>query len=105
MIVVLSLSRKVCVELMVNPPSGPSLPLYNSERAEIYASLKRRAAKLVAGLQSLDGISCNASGGAMYAFPQVELSPKAVSAAVAADVAPDALCVNSLLSHVAAPAQ
>ena len=44
----------------------------------------RRATMLVDGLNSLEGVSCNAPQGAMYAFPQITLPEKAISAAEAA---------------------
>lgn len=33
-------------------------------------SLARRAAKLVEGLNKLQGVTCNAAEGALYAFPR-----------------------------------
>ena len=43
--------------------------------------MKRRAIKLVDGLNSLEGVSCNQPQGAMYAFPQVRRPPWAIAAA------------------------
>ena len=60
----------------------------------IYLSLKRRAEKLVSALNAMDGIECNPSNGAMYSFPRVFLPEKAVTAAKADGVAPDAMCVS-----------
>ena len=39
----------------------------------IYESLKRRAQTVVESLNKLEGITCNQSEGAMYAFPQIKL--------------------------------
>jgi aspartate/methionine/tyrosine aminotransferase len=77
---------------MVNPPpaDGPSYATYTAERAGIYGSLKSRATKLVTGLNKMDGITCNDTGGAMYAFPRVHLPAKAVAAAKTAGSEADA---------------
>jgi aspartate/methionine/tyrosine aminotransferase len=40
------------------------------ERDAVLGSLARRAAALVAGLNQLEGVSCNAAEGALYAFPR-----------------------------------
>jgi aspartate/methionine/tyrosine aminotransferase len=40
------------------------------ERDAVLGSLARRAATLVAGLNQLEGVSCNAAEGALYAFPR-----------------------------------
>jgi len=36
----------------------------------VLGSLARRAAKLVEGLNKLQGVTCNAAEGALYAFPR-----------------------------------
>ena len=59
--------------------------------------MKRRAIKLVDGLNSLEGVSCNQPQGAMYAFPQVTLPPKAIAAAEAAGKVPDTFYALALL--------
>ena len=84
---------------MVNPPKEgeESFPLYKKERDNIYESLKRRAQKLTQFLNSLEGMSCNPAEGAMYAFPQIYLPPKAVQAARAAGKQPDAFYCLELL--------
>jgi alanine transaminase len=40
------------------------------ERDAVLGSLARRAATLVEGLNQLEGVSCNAAEGALYAFPR-----------------------------------
>lgn len=45
------------------------------ERDAVLGSLARRAATLVAGLNQLEGVSCNAAEGALYAFPRCADSP------------------------------
>jgi aspartate/methionine/tyrosine aminotransferase len=82
---------QILMEVMVNPPKlgDESYELYIKERDDIYNSLKRRAIKLTKFLDSLEGISCNRSQGAMYAFPQIKLPLKAIEAAKAAGKKPD----------------
>ena len=58
-------------------------------REAIMSSLKRRATKLVAALNALEGVSCNAPQGSMYAFPKVTLPAKAQAAAAEAGKAAD----------------
>ena len=72
--------------LMVRPPKPgeASYAAFAAERDGIMTSLKRRATKLVAGLNALDGVTCNQPQGAMYAFPSITLPPKAIAAAEAA---------------------
>ena len=73
-----NLPGQVMTDLMVNEPQ-PGDPSYESYRAEfdtIFESLQRRAKKLVEGLNALDGVTCNQTSGAMYAFPQISMPAK-----------------------------
>jgi alanine transaminase len=85
--------------LMVNPPKegDASFPRYKAERDETLASLKRRATRLTEALQTLEGVTCNPSDGAMYAFPQITLPEGAVAAAARASVPADELYCMELL--------
>ncbi|KAJ3315356.1 hypothetical protein HDV04_003749 [Boothiomyces sp. JEL0838] len=91
---------QVMVELMINPPKkgDPSYPLYEKEQNAIYDSLKRRAQKLAAAFNGLEGVTCNDAQGAMYLFPQVKLPAKAVAAAVIKDQDPDSMYAMDLLN-------
>lgn len=119
-----NLDGQVAVDVMVNPPQEgePSYDLYESvffffssfpfcfsflltlfsprykhERDNIYESLKRRALLFTKALNELEGVKCNAAEGAMYLFPRVTLSKKAVEAAAAAGKVPDTFyCINLL---------
>jgi aspartate/methionine/tyrosine aminotransferase len=84
---------------MCDPPKAgsPSFPLYEKEKNAILQSLKRRAKKLVAAYNELEGITCNESDGALYAFPRVRLPNKAVEAAKAAGKAPDLFYTLAML--------
>eukprot|EP00401_Gymnodinium_catenatum_P016675 CAMPEP_0117606498 /NCGR_PEP_ID=MMETSP0784-20121206/79743_1 /TAXON_ID=39447 /ORGANISM="" /LENGTH=513 /DNA_ID=CAMNT_0005409581 /DNA_START=76 /DNA_END=1618 /DNA_ORIENTATION=+ len=90
---------QISVGLMVNPPAAgdESYETYVSERDAILSSLKRRAQKVAAALNALQGITCNPSEGAMYLFPQIHLPKSAVHAAAAASVAPDTFYCLQLL--------
>jgi len=85
--------------LMVRPPrpGEASYEAYANEKEAILASMKRRALKLVDGLNAMEGVSCNNAQGAMYAFPQITLPPKAVAAAEAAGKVPDTFYALALL--------
>merc|ERR1711924_277688 len=73
---------QVAVGLMVNPPtSGPELKAYEKEKKEKLASLERRANKVAAALDALEGVSCVRPQGAMYLFPSITLPDAAVKAA------------------------
>merc|ERR1712215_362096 len=90
---------QACMDLVVNPPR-PGEPSYESWLAEkdgTLTSLARRA-KLVANtLNSIEGFTRNVVQGAMYAFPQIHLPPKAVAAAQEAGQAADVFYAFNLL--------
>ena len=82
---------QVVMDCMVNPPKpgDASYELYEKEKNDIIASLRRRAFKLSAALNSLEGFTCAKPSGAMYLFPSVTLPPKAIEAAKAAGMPAD----------------
>eukprot|EP00985_Skeletonema_marinoi_P035028 scaffold45427_cov131-Skeletonema_marinoi.AAC.1 len=92
---------QMMTSLMCRPPmpGEDSFELFTNEEYGIFDSLKRKAISLVKGLNEIDGMSCNPSDGAMYAFPRVELPPKAIDEAVEQDVTPDTLYALSLLEE------
>jgi alanine transaminase len=53
----------------------------------------------VNGLNAIDGMTCNPSEGAMYAFPRVEFPPKALDEAAALEQTPDSMYALSLLEE------
>lgn len=89
------------MELMVNPPreGDPSYETYAGERDAILSSLQRRATKLVAALNKLDGVDCLPAQGALYVFPQITLPAAAKQAAEDAGMAPDAFYCLRLLEE------
>ncbi|KAI8477320.1 MAG: alanine aminotransferase 2 [Monoraphidium minutum] len=79
-----NVSGQICCTLMMTPPEPgtPSHDQYVAERDGVLGSLARRAELLVAGLNRLEGVTCNAAEGALYAFPRITL-PKAAADAAA----------------------
>lgn len=91
----------ITVGLMVNPPKpgDASYDLYLSEKDGIVESLKRRARKMTDAFNSLDGVSCQETDGAMYSFPQIHLPPKFLAAAEAKGKEGDVLYCLELLDE------
>ncbi|KAK6632769.1 hypothetical protein RUM43_013540 [Polyplax serrata] len=87
------------VECIVNPPreGEPSYPVYKKEREAVLAELKKRAKMVADTFNSIPGMSCNEVQGAMYAFPQMKLPPKAIEAAKKEGKAPDTFYALQLL--------
>lgn len=92
---------QMMMSLMVRPPlpGEESYEQFSNEENAIFESLKRRAVSLVQGLNAIDGMSCTQSEGAMYAFPRVELPPKALDDAAAHNQTPDSMYALSLLEE------
>ena len=59
----------------------PSSCASAQEKSEILGSLRRRAELLVSALNKLEGVSCNAAEGALYAFPRITLPARAIEEA------------------------
>merc|ERR1719217_1079273 len=90
---------QLSVGLMVNPPKkgDPSYRIFKSQRDGILSSLKRRADKLAAAINKLEGFSCNPSEGAMYLFPSLLLPKAAEAAAAKKGMLPDTFYCMELL--------
>ena len=90
---------QIATGLMVQPPAlgEASYAQYSAEKEAILTSMRRRALKLVDGLNAMEGVTCNAPEGAMYAFPSITLPPKAIAAAEAAGKVPDTYYALALL--------
>ncbi|XP_066905575.1 alanine aminotransferase 1 isoform X2 [Halyomorpha halys] len=59
----------------------PSYELLEKEKNFILDSFKERAKMVYEAFNSFEGMSCNVVQGAMYAFPQIKLPPKAIEKA------------------------
>lgn len=90
---------QACMDTVVNPPRLGE-PSYESWKAEVDGALASLAdrAKLVADtLNAIEGFSCNTVQGAMYAFPQITLPPRAIAAAAEAGQPADVFYAWNLL--------
>lgn len=90
---------QACMDAVVHPPREGD-PSYTSWKAQVdgtLASLAERAQLVADTLNSIEGITCNTVQGAMYAFPQIHLPPRAVAAATEAGMAADAFYAFGLL--------
>ena len=89
------------VALMVSPPKEgeESFELDQKERNSVFQSLKRRALKISADLNKLEGVSCQSVEGAMYAFPKLELPNRFVQEAHRVGKHPDTLYSLHLLEE------
>lgn len=96
-----NLDGQVMMDLMVNPPKpgDASYDEFQFETAGILDGLKRKSRFLYEALNQIEGISCQQVQGAMYAFPSIKLSDKAVADAAKQGHAPDTLYALSLLEQ------
>lgn len=102
-----SLSAQLCpttlgqatIDCVVNPPreGEPSYEQFMSERNKVLSDLKERAELVSATFNTFEGFSVNPVMGAMYAFPQIKLPPKAIEAAKQAGQAADTFYAFQLL--------
>lgn len=73
-----NLIGQFAIDLMMTPPKEgePSYELYKRETDGIFNDLKNKAVMLCDALNTLEGVSCNKSEGAMYLFPRITLPEK-----------------------------
>ena len=92
---------QIMTSLMLKPPlpGQESFELFEKENRDIYEGLKERSQRLVEGLNNIPGINCVPAEGAMYAFPSIEIPPKAFEAAKQQGTTPDNLYALSLLEE------
>jgi aspartate/methionine/tyrosine aminotransferase len=71
---------QLVLDCLVNPPrqGDPSYELWAKEKAGVLNTLKERAEMASKAFNGIDGITCGVVNAAMYAFPQLNLSAKAV---------------------------
>lgn len=95
------LSGQIGVDSMVRPPKPgqPSYPLYKQETDAIHSALAQRTKLMADRLNSLPGVSCVQSPGALYLYPKLELSQGAVDAAKKLGKEPDAMYALELLDE------
>jgi len=85
---------------IMNPPrpGEASFAHFEQERVAILQSLRRKSVLLSKRLNSLPGMSCQPSDGAMYAFPRVDMPAGALAAAAKAGKQPDEFYCIALLN-------
>ncbi|KAK7867733.1 hypothetical protein R5R35_002240 [Gryllus longicercus] len=92
---------QMTMDCVVKPPEPgqPSYDLFIKEKNAVLKSLAERAEMVAKTFNSICGMSCNAVQGAMYAFPQIYLPPKAIEIAKQQKLAPDAYYAFQLLEN------
>jgi len=85
---------QIIVDLMVNPPTREDnateiVEQYEREKRDLMNSLKNRAHIVTEYLKKMKNVTCNEVEGAMYAFPRLHLSQKAIDEAKARKMKPD----------------
>lgn len=90
---------QILVDLMCRPPqpNEPSYPTYREEVDAIFLSLQRRAQRLEAAFNAMEGVSCQPAQGSMYLFPTITLPKKAIEHAQQLGLAPDAYYSEQML--------
>ncbi|GAA5970626.1 hypothetical protein JCM3765_006120 [Sporobolomyces pararoseus] len=94
-----SLGGQIGVDVLVCPPKegDESYELWKAEKDGISETLKERSEILLATFREMEGISCNEAHGAMYLFPTITLSKKAIAEAKSRSLSPDAFYCLQLL--------
>ena len=85
---------------MVNPPKrgDASYNSYNQEKRDLIASLQRRARRITDAFNSLEGVVCQETEGAMYCFPRISIPLAAIEAVLQqSDGLPPALLLRARL--------
>lgn len=96
-----SVSGQAVMDVVVNPPrkGEPSYDLFIKEKDFVLGQLKKKAEMVTKTFNSIEGVSCNVVQGAMYAFPNIKIPPKAIAAAKAAGQKPDAFYCFQMLEE------
>ncbi|XP_057548777.1 alanine aminotransferase 2 [Amaranthus tricolor] len=96
-----NLTGQILASLVMSPPKvgDESYEVYSAEKEGILSSMARRAKTLEDAFNSLEGVTCNKAEGAMYLFPRINLPQKAIKAAEAEHIAPDAFYARRLLEE------
>ncbi|CAJ1950641.1 unnamed protein product [Sphenostylis stenocarpa] len=95
-----NISGQILASLVMSPPKvgDESYESFMAEKENILSSLARRAKTLEDAINKLEGVTCNKAEGAMYLFPQIRLSQKAIKAAGDENTAPDNFYCKRLLN-------
>lgn len=92
---------QIALALALHPPVNgePSYDLYKKEKDQIIGDLKQRAKAIDKEFNKMINITCGDVEGAMYAFPRILLSKKAIDAAKEARIQPDLFYAMKLLEE------
>lgn len=95
------LGGQVGVDCMVRPPrpGDASYALWKSETDATHASLAQRTKTMAARLNTLEGVSCVDSPGALYLYPRIRLPDAAIEAARKAGKQPDTFYALEVLDE------
>ena len=68
---------QIAVGLMTNEPQpgGESYEGFKGEKDALAATLRRKAHMMTDFFNSLEGVTCNFTEGAMYSFPNIKCAP------------------------------
>ncbi|KAL0946263.1 hypothetical protein HGRIS_012518 [Hohenbuehelia grisea] len=93
------LGGQIGVDSMIRPPKpgDESYDLWKQETDTIHDALRHRTHTMAERLNGLPGVTCVKSPGALYLYPQIRLSDKAIEAAKKAGKEPDAFYALELL--------
>ncbi|XP_042273357.1 alanine aminotransferase 2 isoform X1 [Thunnus albacares] len=94
-------SGQAAMNVIVNPPKvhEPSYAQFTKEKSSVLDALAHKARLTEQILNSVPGIKCNPVQGAMYAFPQIFIPPRAIQEAQSLSIAPDMLYCLKLLEE------
>uniref|UniRef100_A0A2A4JKB6 Cation-transporting ATPase n=1 Tax=Heliothis virescens TaxID=7102 RepID=A0A2A4JKB6_HELVI len=92
---------QAAADCVARPPMDgePSFELWCKEKTAVLDSLEERSRMIVETFNKMEGFKCNIVQGAMYAFPRIQLPPKAIEAAKKAKAVPDAFYARTLLEE------
>lgn len=95
---------QVAIDAIVKPPrvGEPSHEQWLKEKSFVLDSLTERARIVTEKINSHKGFSCQPINGAMYAFPRIDLPPKAIEAANKVGQLPDVFYACQLLEETGA---
>lgn len=87
--------------IMVNPPKpgDVSYPQFKKEKDDLIESLKRRARLITDAFNSLEGVVCQETEGALYSFPRITLPSAFLQLAKSKGKQPDVLYCLELLNE------
>ncbi|KAK7062802.1 alanine transaminase [Paramarasmius palmivorus] len=95
------LQGQICVDTLVRPPKEgeESYPLWKKETDTTHEALAARTKTMSSRLNELPGVNCVDSPGALYLYPRISLSDKAIEAARKAGKEPDTFYALGLLDE------